>query len=73
MQFSYQLIDNLDIQKISLIYSACVFGLVLFAGILVIFVSRFCVQSVIKKNQESWSKMAIEMGKIMEKANGKTN
>ena len=69
MQFSYQLIDNMDIKEIALIYSGSTFGLILIAGLIVILISRTCVSKVIKNNQESWSKMAIEMSKVMASAN----
>jgi hypothetical protein len=50
MQFSYRLEDKLDIKKISLIYSASAFGLVLIAGLIIILAARGCVILAIRKN-----------------------
>ena len=68
MQFSYQLVDRLDIVQVSIIYSHTIFFFVVLVGVVMILTARFCVQSVIKQNQEYWKKMAIEMSNIVRSA-----
>ena len=65
MQFSYQLVDRLDIVEVSIIYSVSIFVFVLLVGLLMVLTARFCVQKVIKKNQDYWKRMAIEMSNIV--------
>lgn len=44
MQFSYQLVDRLDIVEVSIIYSVSIFVFVLLVGLLMVLTARFCVQ-----------------------------
>jgi hypothetical protein len=68
MQFSYQLVDRLDIVEVSIIYSVSIFVFVLLVGLLMVLTARFCVQQVIKQNQDYWKRMAIEMSNIVRQA-----
>ena len=44
MQFTYQLVDRLDIVEVSIIYSVTIFVFVLLVGLLMVLTARFCVQ-----------------------------
>ena len=68
MQFSYQLVDRLDIVSISIIYSVSIFCFVLLVALLMVLTARYCIQQVIKQNQDYWKKMAIEMSNIVRSA-----
>jgi hypothetical protein len=68
MQFSYQLVDRMDIVEISIIYSVSVFTFVLLIGLIMVLTARYCIQQVIKQNQDYWKKMAVEMSSIVKSA-----
>jgi predicted PurR-regulated permease PerM len=68
MQFSYQLVDRLDIVQVSIIYSVSIFVFVLLVGLLMVLTARYCIQQVIKQNQDYWKRMAVEMSNIVRSA-----
>jgi len=43
MQFSYQLVDRLDIVQVSIIYSVSIFVFVVLVGLLMVLTARYCI------------------------------
>src|SRR5437763_14020874 len=43
MQYRYELVDKLDIKKLSYITASCLFFLALVAGIVIVLITRKCV------------------------------
>ena len=54
MEFSYGLEDRLDIKTMAIIYSCSAFGFLLIVTAIIIVIARLCVNSAMKKNQETW-------------------
>ena len=60
--------DRLDIVQVSIIYSVSIFVFVLLVGLLMVLTARYCIQQVIKQNQDYWKRMAVEMSNIVRSA-----
>ena len=54
LQFSYKLVDRIQISAIASMYSVSVFLYVLLTGTMLVLVSRFCAQKIVRDNQEHW-------------------